>query len=630
MKHESKLRSQKIIDLLIEFSYLAIIFLVPLYFSVSLPTYNIFELSKLFIFKILVYLMLFLTVLKVVFYRSDFFLGNKSFFGFYSDFKKYYLVPLIFIIGLGFTLFFSANPWQSFFGSYDRQAGYLSYLYYILWLFLLVFNLKTIDNHRDNDREKESLTTKLNHIFVAASFSGFLVSIYGILQILGIDFLAWPEDPLFTRRTFSTLGQPNFLASWLLLVIPLSVYLIYKNRKFLIKFFYGLVLFSELICLFFTASRGAMLALILVGIVFIIYLAVSSKIENKNKFKLFSVLFIFFILAVSIFSFNNPGRLKSLLDINKGSMAARVDYYSAAVKAIGQKPFFGYGLDNGAQAFFPYYQSSWSISAKVGTITDRAHNLILDILINGGFFALVLFGLFYFHFFRLVIKNISNKKYRDQSLAIFLGSAAYIISLFFNFSLVATEIYFFMFFAVVLAIESKTEDEPGLLGDEGGNLSQISFLSLLVAVAIFCSIGLGISYEFRVLKADYYFQALYYNIVNKQYFTSFTLFDYVNQEKTNSINQNYYDRVFADLMSNDYPGLDDILAKKLIEKKLADLNKKLPVHNYQDLLIKGKLETFFGSEIEAEKYFKQISLLNPDWPETYVRLGDLFSKKKML
>lgn len=628
MKYNFKFRGQKIIDLLIEFSYLAIIFLVPIYFSVLFPTYNIFELSKLFIFKTFVYLLLFLTVLKIVFYRPEsFFIGHK-FSDLYSSFKKYYLIPLIFIVGLGLTQFFSINQSQSFFGSYDRQAGYLSYLFYVLWLFLLVFNLKTIDNHSENNSNKESLEIKINHIFVIASLSGFLVALYGILQSLGIDFLTWPEDPLFTRRAFSTFGQPNFLASWLLLVIPLSAYLIFKNKKTLLKFFYSLICFAEIICLFLTSSRGALVALFVSGLFLIIYFFKYAKIKRKTKLFIGAIILAFSFLSLLIFGLNNPARFKSSFDVKQGSLAARVNYYSSALEVIGRKPIFGYGLDNGAQAFIPYYQSDWGITANVGTSTDKAHNLILDILIAGGIFALVLFSLLYFHFFRLAKNNFFTNKYKNESLAVFFSGLAYLISLCFNFSFVTGEIYFFLFLAIIIVISSKPEINFNILNNDNGNLSAINFSSLIIAVAVFISIGLGISYEFRVLEADHYFQALYYNLNNKQYFTAFTLAEYTNEEKTNSINQDYYNRVFADVLSTDYKNIQDVLAKKLMQKRLQDLDNNLKENNYHNLLVKGKINLALDNDSLAENYYQSVIKLSPYWPTSYLELGNLLLKEK--
>jgi len=48
----------------------------------------------------------------------------------------------------------------------------------------------------------------------------------------GFDFVDWYEPASRTFRIFSTIGQPNFLGSWLLLVIPIIVlFLIHASKK---------------------------------------------------------------------------------------------------------------------------------------------------------------------------------------------------------------------------------------------------------------------------------------------------------------------------------------------------------------------------------------------------------------
>ena len=64
------LHGKDILNLLIEADYLAIIFLIPLYFAYFFPTYNIFDLNKIILFKILVWLLLFFTGLKTIFYLN--------------------------------------------------------------------------------------------------------------------------------------------------------------------------------------------------------------------------------------------------------------------------------------------------------------------------------------------------------------------------------------------------------------------------------------------------------------------------------------------------------------------------------------------------------------------------------
>lgn len=627
MKFVFKSRRIEILDLLIEFIYLATIFIIPLYFSVSFPTYNVFELSKLVVFKVLVLLLLFLTIVKLVFYRPEGLFNLKKLGSFRRGFKKYALVPLIFIIGLGVSLFFSDNQTQSFFGSYDRQAGYLSFIFYFIWFILLIFNILTVDNRIFRRDIKDSLTNRIERIVFTITMSGFLVAVYGILQVLGIDFLSWPEDPLLTKRTLSTFGQPNFLASWLLLVIPLGVYLIYRSKKFLSKFFFSLILLAQLICLLFTSSRGGLVALGLTGFLFIIYLIFFTKLKNIYKFLAGSGLLI--LILVGFWGLNSffPGRISSLLDFETGSLAARVNFYQAAADAISQKPLFGYGLENSGEVFIHYYQPEWGIYGDVSATTDKAHNLILDILLAVGFFGLTLYTILYYYFFRLARDNVKQNRIKYLSLALFLGTAAYLFSLLFSFSIISGEVYFWLFLALLVVISVGAGDEEKLIVKFESRKSIGAFTKILIVSGAVLVIGWGIYYEAKVLTADYYFSCLYYTLAEEKYFTTFVLADYATAQKANPINQEYYNRFLGDKLSDFYPNITELTVKEVSRKMLIEIDKKLLPQTYENFFVKAKINSVLGNYSVAEEYFNKVAGQSPYWPKTYIELGRLFTRQ---
>lgn len=625
MKYVLKLKGREILDLLIEFSYLAVIFIVPLYFSIIFPTYNIFELSKLSVFKIFVWLLFFLTTIKLFFYPVKWPFSFSERKDYYRVFKKYLAVPLIFIIGLGITLFFSINPQQSFFGSYDRQAGYLSSLFYFFWFILVVFNILTINNRPSQKSSEDNLTKKIDRVVVVASLSGFIVAVYGILQILGIDFLSWPENPLLTKRTFSTFGQPNFLASWLLLVIPLSAYLIYKNKKVLLRFFYSLIFLAQIACLFFTSSRGGLVAFGLVGLIFIVYLIFFTNLKTSKK--LLASLGLLVVAIAGIWGLNNllPGRLNSLLDLKSGSLAARVNFYSAAADAITKKPIFGYGLENGGEVFINYYQQNWGVYGNVSSTTDKAHNLILDIVLASGFFGLIFYIILYYYFFRLAGDNIRHQKMGALSLALSLGGAAYLISLMFSFGIVVGEVYFWLYFALIVAINNPSFEMK--IPEIEAPKKDGNFLKGLLFSLVVLSSGWGVYYEFKVLEADHYFNALYYTLAEEQYFTALLLSDYIDNTDANPVNQKYYNWFLSDKLSDFYPRIKELSSKKVVIEKLTALDQKLEAKGYMNILAKGKINSVLGNYPAAEKYFYAVANQTPYWPETYLELGNLLVKE---
>ncbi len=603
-----KLKIREILDLMIEFIYLAIIFIIPLYFSFAFSTYNVFELSKTAIFRILVLALFFLTLSKFVF------IGRAK-----TDLKKYLFVPFIFILGLGLTLIASINFGQSFFGSYDRQSGYLSYLYYALWFALLSYNLLTVDNYFFKKNDKPRIEQRIERIIVVAVASGFLVALYGILQILGIDFLSWPENPLFTKRTIASFGQPNFLASWLLLVIPLSAYLVFKQKKLIARFFFALAFLAQLICLFFTSSRGGVIALGLTVLLLALYIIFFLKI--KRSYKVVFSLGLFAIIILGLFGINYliPGRISSLLDFKNGSMAARINFYQAASDAIIKKPILGYGLDNGGEVFINYYQPDWGIYGDIGATTDKAHNLILDIVLATGFAGLCLFTLLYYYYFSLVKENIKQKKMSALSLALALGAAAYLFSLLFSFPIVAGEIYFWLFLAllVVINIDQKSGTGNEIAQNKKNPLAE-PYLRAGAFIIFFFVICSSVVYEFRTLVADHYFNKLYYALGQEQYFSAFLLSEYANQEKANPVNQAFYNRFLGDKLSESYAGIKDEQTKRIARGVLVKMDKKLVASGYENIYVKAKINSALKNYPLAEKYFKLVLNQTPFWPKTYL------------
>ena len=625
MKQNFKFKIREIIDLLIEFVYLAIIFIVPLYFSVWFPTYNTFELAKLFIFKTLVLVLVFLSSIKFIFYCPEELM----------KIKKYLLIPLLFISGLGISLFFSSNITQSFFGSYDRQAGYLSYLFYFIWFILLIFNVRTLNNSFSKNKflvinnNSEIIKRNIKRIIAVIVASGSLVAIYGILQILGIDFLVWPESPLLTKRAFSTLGQPNFLASWILMVIPLSIYLFYENKKLVLKFLYFLSFLLELACLFFTSSRGAMIAFCLTIILAIIYLLFFAKF--KKKIKIFAGMGLLLIIVGGLWAVNLiiPGRITSLANLNEGSSAMRVSFYQAAADSISKKPAFGYGLENEGDVFISYYQPDWGVFGIVSASTDKAHNLILDILLASGFFGLALYVSLYYYFFSLANKNIVKNRMSALSLSLLLGVAAYLFSLLFDFSIVSGEIYFWLFLALIVVINFNEQETIQYIKNKNLKiiLNQFKLVSLIL---ISSSVIWGINYEFRVLISDHYFNKLYYTLAENQYSTALLLSEYIKEEKANPINQNYYDRFLGEKLSDFYPNIEELVVKRPAAKKLAAFSKDLAPDDFENIFVKAKINSALGNYLEAEKYFRLLFLKSPYWPKAYAYYGDLLVKEKKL
>jgi len=664
-----KLKFQAILDLLLELNYLAVIFFIPLWFAYLFPTYGIFEFNKIIIFRILVCLFLGLTLLKIIFCSQTLLLNSQRvFLNPLAFFKKYFLVPALFLFGLGITLFFSIDLNQSFWGSFNRQQGWLSFLYYFLWFILLVFNILTINNQlvfsnrlkrlksaqqpnletqviANNSTKKimgDTLESRVRRLIITATISGSIVAVYGILQSLGIDFLNWAEPAFLTKRIFSTLGQPNFLASYLLLIIPLSVYLAYSSQNFLKKFLYFLGGASQLLALFLTGSRAAVLAFFLGFILFLVYLLI-FKIGRLKK-RLISLGLGLFILisvlggAISL----SPERFRNIFDFQAGSVALRSFFYQAAAQAILEKPVFGYGLENSGEVLIRYYEPSWGIYNKVGASTDRVHNLVLDIILTSGFWGLLCFIALYYWFFKLAGDNLRQKISSALSLALMIGIATYLLSLLFNFSIITGEIYFWSFAALIIvlnysvSLSKELEDSPVISNRSARNLARFNYLKKLLkerqlglGVSKFLAICLvvvliiwGISRNFQMLEADHYFNELIKRAENQEVGPALILSGYIRELDINSSQQAVYDRYLGHYLSKiSQPILEkslEVLVVQAEQKILTDL----PEQGFENLLVKAEVAGSLGKNQLASDYLKAVKNISPQWPLVYLAEAD--------
>jgi len=611
-----KWSGREVLDLLIETVYLSVIFLIPLWFAYLFPTYNIFELNKSVLFKILVWLLLFLTVVKIVFY-----LPARNFL--FKLLKRYWLLPALLVAGGALSLLNSLNPVLSFLGTPERQGGLSNYFAYFLWFVLLSFNILTVNNSR---RREENVPLRANwrRVIIVMVFSSFLVALYAVLQILHIDFLTWPEPPYLTGRALSTFGQPNFLASWLLMVMPLGVYLFISESLTWRRLGWALVIVVQFLGLLVSGSRGALGALLLTIFFWLIYLLATSAWSRRNKIIAVVLFIIFSLVTVGFLNYISPGRLQELKNLDYGSLGARRNFYSSALSAISARPWLGYGPESGSDVFIRYYERDWALSGNVGQSADRAHNVILDELLSGGLIGLLLTLVLYYLFFRLAGQNIKNKREADLSLALSLGLVAYLLSLLLSFKIVTAEVYFWSFWALLVALN--------FYGDQAAVVSSPPvfkksffkmFFSGLLVMALATFVIWRLSILTRIIVADYYFNAVHRAVASHDYFSILELSSYEQAQNTNSANQETYDYLLASQLNDLYPTINELAPQSAVRDYLIAVDNYLPARGYKNLFVKGKINLTLGNFSLAELYLHQVSTLSPHWPLVIIEEGKL-------
>lgn len=230
----------------------------------------------------------------------------------------------------------------------------------------------------------------LSHCTGSAIFSASIVSLYGILQYftgsIG-EAGAWLDTEMFegiAGRVVSTLENPNMLAEYLILLLPLAVCRL-LTRGTPAKRTAALCATALMgVCLILTWSRGAWLGLIFGALVFLLiwsrrslYLILAGVV---------SVPFLPFVLPDSIIS-----RFTSIGNLADTSTSYRLNIWRGAVHMLEDYWHCGIGIGEAAwDTVYPRYSLA-AIEAA-----PHAHNLYLQTWIECGIVGIVLLLLFLF------------------------------------------------------------------------------------------------------------------------------------------------------------------------------------------------------------------------------------------
>ena len=256
---------------------------------------------------------------------------------------------------------------------------------------------------------KEQLKTLL-HVFV---FSGVVVSLIGLLQWRFGDSMAasWIDEEMFedvTTRIYATLGNPNTLAQFLVLVLPVSVAMLFTQKDWLSKFYYLCASGVVALALILTYSRGCYLAALLSVFVMIIIL----------KPKCIWLFFVGAVLAMFVLPDSIINRFASIGNLNDSSTSFRVYVWIGTIELL--KVFWPCGIGLGIDSYskiYPYY-------AYPGVLVNHAHNVYLQTAADFGIMGIVICVFLFISYFRngfSAYKKTADKA--DKVLIISLAAA---------------------------------------------------------------------------------------------------------------------------------------------------------------------------------------------------------------
>jgi len=411
-------------------------------------------------------------------------------------------IPIVlFVFSQLISTVFSMDPHVSWLGYYSRfNGGMLSVICYTLLFYAFVSNI-----------QKEFLPKLARFLFGTA----VIVSLYGVLEHFGIDKHLWVQD--VQARVFSTLGQPNWLAAYVVALIPMTLSIAYVRKSHwpntILPTAVTLLYFVTLL---YTRSRSGLIAFIICDILFWGVTFILSKRSKENKkvalkqqiapaFVFHLILFIFFFFTGT----NNPkldryttfqglrGQLTAATSpsvtqptetqptgpvLETGgteSGVIRTYVWQGALHAWKSSPktmLIGTGTETFAFAFYQHKPLGHNLTSEWDFLYNKAHNEYLNYLATTGLFGLgsylLLIGVICVWFIKMLNAKCQMLNKKTDSLdmyhlslviGIFLGWLSLLITNFFGFSVVVTQLLLFFLPATLFLLlknETKTWEQP--------------------------------------------------------------------------------------------------------------------------------------------------------------------------
>lgn len=218
-----------------------------------------------------------------------------------------------------------------------------------------------------------------------------LLAFYGLIEKAGYAFITEDEDPV---RVASTMSHPNFLASFLAMVIPMTVTRLIISRHWL----FGLALILQLSAQLLTYSRAGWLATFVgLGTMSALWLWLQQKkrltiIFISGMISGFAMLIMFSLLPP--LPKEAPHTLQTATSLFRWEGATaqiRLIGWEASLEALQERPLLGYGPATYRLVIERFAPPGLAPYGGTEALGGRAHNLFLEVAINAGLVGLVIY-----------------------------------------------------------------------------------------------------------------------------------------------------------------------------------------------------------------------------------------------
>ena len=360
------------------------------------------------------------------------------------------------------------------------------------------------------------------NILVLMFVAVFLACCYGVLQALGLEFL-WPfEINQFATKAFSTFGNPNFLSSAVVMLLPsLLVYYMRTDSKkdFIV---YGLLVLVYILFLSFGLARSCWIGAAC-GLVMMWMFGTLRALIWQRKGRVF----LLALLAVGVGwgsvyvdGTDAPSpvakRAAELAQVTPSNFTLKVDredifqslhqrlfMWDVSKEIFLERPVLGSGLGNFQMAFEqnqPKTLLRYPNLRELKTITPAPHNELFFQLGQGGIVGLGLFLFMFMVLFLEVRDFAAHKKEGDKKQllqALFCGILGMLADNMLNISLHAVVPAFIFWWMVGAEVSGVGKEERRISITANPVTKTVALAILGASAAVLVWQGLWLASEYR-------------------------------------------------------------------------------------------------------------------------------------
>lgn len=291
-------------------------------------------------------------------------------------------------------------------------------------------------------------------VLVAA---GAVVACYGILQYKfrwGYQSAAWVDEDMFSAIAFrvcSTLQNPNMLGQYFILIIPLGGAMLLRAKGWR-KLWYFFCCCALCLCMILTFSRGAWLGLLFAGLVFFVAL-----LPRLLFLAPLALLALWRIMPATVVD-----RFTSIGDLGDRSTSYRVNIWLGSLRMVRDGHWLT-GIGPGEAAFnkvYPFYSYDTIVA-------PHSHNLFLQIVVDAGILALLVFLWLLLRHFRTLgnaLRKETDPTSRLYQIAFASGTLGFLVQAMTDYSFYNYRVMLLFWAYLALGAASARRSELGTGG----------------------------------------------------------------------------------------------------------------------------------------------------------------------